>query len=248
MSWKKFKKLFLIFNKAIPIVSKSFLYLVTETVCDNFYTNTDIRIDFMSKMGRALAFPTPFVVVGNFGILKHLKELGFKTFNGFIDENYDNEYNDGKRFEMICDEIKRLSELSLEEIHNWYISIIIPILEYNRNYALKFVKREARRGNFYQGILLDPPAYGRGPDGEKWILEEQIDDLLRSVKEILDKFQKVIGRTISITYSPRRTGDIPAIWAVSNKAQHLLNWSCMYDADHALEHAWRWVSKEDFEP
>jgi len=69
-----------------------------------------------------------------------------------------------------------------------------------------------------------------------------------SVKEILDKFQKVIGRTISITYSPRRTGDIPAIWAVSNRAQLLLNWSCVYDADHALEHAWRWVSKEDFEP
>lgn len=52
--------------------------------------------------------------------------------------------------------------------------------------ALKFVKREARRGNFYQGVLLDPPAYGRGPDGEKWVLEEQIDDLLHSVKEIVD--------------------------------------------------------------
>ncbi|MCZ2482449.1 oxidoreductase [Aquirufa nivalisilvae] len=52
--------------------------------------------------------------------------------------------------------------------------------------ALKFVKREARRGNFYQGILLDPPAYGRGPDGEKWVLEEQIENLLLSVKEILD--------------------------------------------------------------
>ncbi len=58
--------------------------------------------------------------------------------------------------------------------------------------ALKFVKREARRGNFYQGILLDPPAYGRGPDGEKWILEEQIDDLLKSVKEILDPEEHLI--------------------------------------------------------
>ncbi|MFM6949057.1 MAG: class I SAM-dependent methyltransferase [Aquirufa sp.] len=58
--------------------------------------------------------------------------------------------------------------------------------------ALKFVKREARRGNFYQGILLDPPAYGRGPDGEKWILEEQIDDLLKSVKEILDPQEHLI--------------------------------------------------------
>ncbi len=58
--------------------------------------------------------------------------------------------------------------------------------------ALKFVKREARRGNFYQGVLLDPPAYGRGPDGEKWILEEQIDDMLRSVKEILDPKEHIL--------------------------------------------------------
>jgi 23S rRNA (cytosine1962-C5)-methyltransferase len=58
--------------------------------------------------------------------------------------------------------------------------------------ALKFVKREARRGNHYQGILLDPPAYGRGPEGEKWVLEEQIDDLLRSVKEILDPKEHIL--------------------------------------------------------
>jgi 23S rRNA (cytosine1962-C5)-methyltransferase len=58
--------------------------------------------------------------------------------------------------------------------------------------ALKFVKREARRGKFYQGILLDPPAYGRGPDGEKWVLEEQIDELLRSVKEILDPKEHIL--------------------------------------------------------
>ena len=58
--------------------------------------------------------------------------------------------------------------------------------------ALKFVKREARRGNFYQGILLDPPAYGRGPEGEKWVLEEQIDDMLKSVKEILDPKEHIL--------------------------------------------------------
>jgi 23S rRNA (cytosine1962-C5)-methyltransferase len=58
--------------------------------------------------------------------------------------------------------------------------------------ALKFVKREARRGNFYQGILLDPPAYGRGPDGEKWVLEEQIDEMLKSVKEILDPTEHIL--------------------------------------------------------
>ena len=51
--------------------------------------------------------------------------------------------------------------------------------------ALKFAKREAKRGNRYQGIILDPPAYGHGPDGEKWKLDELLFDLLRNVAQIL---------------------------------------------------------------
>ncbi|QDK80166.1 oxidoreductase [Spirosoma sp. KCTC 42546] len=53
--------------------------------------------------------------------------------------------------------------------------------------AVKFVRREVRRGNHYNGIILDPPAYGRGPDGEKWVLEEQINDLLKSCADLLDR-------------------------------------------------------------
>jgi 23S rRNA (cytosine1962-C5)-methyltransferase len=52
--------------------------------------------------------------------------------------------------------------------------------------AMKFIKRESRRGNKYQGIILDPPAYGRGPEGEKWVLEEQINEMLKVCAEILD--------------------------------------------------------------
>lgn len=52
--------------------------------------------------------------------------------------------------------------------------------------AVKYVRREVRRGNRYHGIILDPPAYGRGPDGEKWVLEEQINDLLKSCADLLD--------------------------------------------------------------
>lgn len=52
--------------------------------------------------------------------------------------------------------------------------------------AFTFVKREINRGNKYQGIILDPPAYGRGPKGEKWLLTEQINDLLRMVRQLLD--------------------------------------------------------------
>lgn len=52
--------------------------------------------------------------------------------------------------------------------------------------AMKFIRREVRRGNKYHGIILDPPAYGRGPDGEKWILEEQINEMLKLCAELLD--------------------------------------------------------------
>ncbi|MCX6271569.1 MAG: class I SAM-dependent methyltransferase [Bacteroidetes bacterium] len=51
--------------------------------------------------------------------------------------------------------------------------------------AMKFVKRESRRGNQYEGIILDPPAYGRGPEGEKWLLEEMINDLLKQCASLL---------------------------------------------------------------
>ena len=53
--------------------------------------------------------------------------------------------------------------------------------------ALKFATREARRGNTYDGIILDPPAYGHGPDGEKWKLDELLFGLLRNVAAILSE-------------------------------------------------------------
>ena len=53
--------------------------------------------------------------------------------------------------------------------------------------ALKFVKREVKRGNRYNGIIMDPPPYGRGPDGEKWSLQEQLDEFVHLVSQLLEK-------------------------------------------------------------
>jgi 23S rRNA (cytosine1962-C5)-methyltransferase len=53
--------------------------------------------------------------------------------------------------------------------------------------ALKYVKREIKRGNKYNGIILDPPAYGHGPNGEKWKLEDNINEMMKSVVQILDE-------------------------------------------------------------
>lgn len=51
--------------------------------------------------------------------------------------------------------------------------------------ALAFAKREARRGAQYDGIILDPPAFGRGAKGEVWKIEEALPELLGTLKEIL---------------------------------------------------------------
>lgn len=53
--------------------------------------------------------------------------------------------------------------------------------------ALKFLRREAKRGNTYKGIILDPPAYGRGPEGEKWVLQELINETVSLCSKILEK-------------------------------------------------------------
>ena len=69
--------------------------------------------------------------------------------------------------------------------------------------AMKFVQREVRRGNKYTGIILDPPAYGRGPDGEKWILEKSINELLISCEQILlEKNSFLVLNLYSMGFSP----------------------------------------------
>jgi 23S rRNA (cytosine1962-C5)-methyltransferase len=51
--------------------------------------------------------------------------------------------------------------------------------------AFKFVKREVKRGNKYNGIIMDPPPYGRGPEGEKWTLQEQLDEMIELSSKLL---------------------------------------------------------------
>lgn len=75
--------------------------------------------------------------------------------------------------------------------------------------AMKFAKREAKRSNVYQGIILDPPAYGHGTDGEKWKLDECLFEMMKTVNTILapensflvlnlysNGFSPVLGETV----------------------------------------------------
>jgi 23S rRNA (cytosine1962-C5)-methyltransferase len=68
--------------------------------------------------------------------------------------------------------------------------------------ALKFVKREVKRGKTYNGIILDPPAYGNGPNGEKWKLEDNINEMMNDVIQLLDPEEHfLILNTYSLGFS-----------------------------------------------
>ena len=62
--------------------------------------------------------------------------------------------------------------------------------------AGKFTAREVRRGRRYDGILLDPPKFGRGPEGEVWRLEDNLAPLLSDCRKLLDKKSRFLVLTV----------------------------------------------------
>jgi len=62
--------------------------------------------------------------------------------------------------------------------------------------AAKFAAREVRRGRRYDGIILDPPKYGRGPAGEIWRLEEGLPGLVADCRRLLDRDSKFLVLTV----------------------------------------------------
>jgi 23S rRNA (cytosine1962-C5)-methyltransferase len=73
--------------------------------------------------------------------------------------------------------------------------------------ALKFVQREGRRGNKYDGILLDPPKFGRGPKGEVWEIYKSLPNLLEACRQVLsDKPLFVITTVYAVQASAIHVG------------------------------------------
>jgi hypothetical protein len=104
----------------------TYINIVTET-----FFGTDVFLS--EKVFRPISNYQPFILLGDYGSLKELKRLGFKTFEPFIDESYDMEQNPKKRFKKIEIELAKLKNKSIQEIHDWYYSIK-DILVYNRNH------------------------------------------------------------------------------------------------------------------
>lgn len=120
----------------------SFYYLITETNIKN-------DVLFLSeKTYKAFYHRIPFMIIGNPGSLKLLRDEGFKTFDKYIDESYDNEDDYQKRIQKIHSEILRLISISKDE-HIKIIKDMESTLEHNwihyyDNYDQRFLKAFGR--------------------------------------------------------------------------------------------------------
>jgi hypothetical protein len=112
------------------IYADSKISIVTET---SFYdTNSFIS----EKVWKPLFQFHPFIIVGKPHLLKYLKEIGFKTFDWLFNEEYDNIEDDNKRMDFIINEIKKVNNLSNDEINN-IIYKNFDILEHNHNLLIE---------------------------------------------------------------------------------------------------------------
>ena len=123
---------FSIANNLKELYTSTYVHLTTETRFEHGET------PFISeKTWRPIINLQPFIMIGNVGTLKYLRELGFKTFHGYIDESYDNEFDPVVRFSMIEKEIDKLNNMTLEELNNWYYSMT-DILLFNQEHLKSF--------------------------------------------------------------------------------------------------------------
>ena len=107
--------------------TRALWHIVTETI---YFLP---KLHLTEKTFKPIAVKRPFILVAAPGNLAYLKSYGFKTFDRWIDESYDQEQDHYVRIEKITAEIKRLCELSPDELRAMYEEMK-PVLEYNYDY------------------------------------------------------------------------------------------------------------------
>ena len=86
--------------------------------------------------------------------------------------------------------------------------------------VMKFLEREKRRGRTYHGIIMDPPSYGRGPKGEIWRLEDNLQELLLKVQDVLDKdYSFLLINSYTTGISPTSLANILHLTFDGNKVE-----------------------------
>lgn len=101
------------------------------------------------KTFKPIANLQPFIIIGSPFTLKELKKYGFKTFGEFWDESYDEERDNFKRLEKITNLIKRLNNMSIDELHELYLKML-PILKHNQKQLLDYRHHHLMDASFFK--------------------------------------------------------------------------------------------------
>jgi len=117
---------------AIQDHEDTFISIVTESLTDKY------TLFLSEKIWKPISCGHPFMVLGNKGTLKKLKELGFKTFDKWFDESYDNEEEMSIRSEMIINEIEKFKNKTVDELKQ-IRNEMSEICEHNRINYLQMV-------------------------------------------------------------------------------------------------------------
>jgi hypothetical protein len=125
-------------NEETQLMTSCWITNFNESADSLFYVPTETvyfgrRWHLTEKTFKPIALEMPFILVATAGSLKYLRDYGFKTFNGIIDESYDEETDDILRLEKITHLLKEIDNLSAEErlrIHRR----CLPIVEHNYNH------------------------------------------------------------------------------------------------------------------
>ncbi len=121
----------------------SYFYICTET-----YTEGPLR-SLTEKVFKPIVNMQPFFMVAYPGALALLRELGFKTFEPFIDESYDVESDTVKRISMVINEIQKLAAMDINQLHDLYWKME-DILVHNYNHFLEYYKNDTKGRKFIE--------------------------------------------------------------------------------------------------
>lgn len=123
-------------TNSLPIVfyQKSYFSLVSSTFA---FQDDEMSVGFTEKEIKPILARHPFIIFNRPGVLKHLQNMGFLTFERWVDESYDLENNDDRRLKKIVDEVERLCNLSFEE---WDLMLdeMAPVLAHNYNRLVNY--------------------------------------------------------------------------------------------------------------
>lgn len=140
------------------LYSSTFITLLTESnisptinirLLNNVAGFSDERFEFRNdylteKTARSIMLGMPFIMLGPAYSLDRLHKMGFKTFDGFINESYDRETDQYARMELIKEEIFKISKLSTNYLENIYKELY-PILLHNRNNVKNIQDNNAKK-------------------------------------------------------------------------------------------------------